>query len=404
MGFDILIIFILIAGAGLYYFLGFRPKRNPLNKAKLYIKQNNYNEAVNELKRVLYLNPNATKVHYQIADLYLKLKKNEEAIFHLTEIIRIDKYDYEIEKMDVEKKLAKAYMATSNITEAIQTYINILNIYPEDVEALYHVSFSILGQEEFDIAQKFLSRLIKFKDSFEIYFGIGICYYQNNKFKEAAANFKEALTLKSDSDIANIAVAFALMRDENYKEAVAYARNLINSTGNENVKFIAMRMLAVLLIHSGKGNESVSILENMLQTVKGKNMDDERKLTLYDLGFACVRTGKINKARNYWSELEKLDPEFKNVGDMLKLIDKELNSRFGDSNEDFEVYAADHADEWLANIFPRGFLWEICGLKSKKKFDIKNMFVTTRVAGAKVESASEIPAESFDYSDRLEKF
>ncbi len=403
MGLDILIILVLVLGAGMYYFLGFKPKRNPMTRAQFYIKQKQYDEAITEYKRALYLNPNASSVHYQIADLYLLLNKYDEAIFHLNEIIRIDRYDYEVEKLDVEKKLAKAHIAVSNIAEAVQTYINILNIYPEDIEALYHVSFSILGQEEFDIALKYFSRLIKFRDSFEIYFGTGICHYQSGKFAEAAANFREALTIKPDSDIANLSVAFALMRDGNYKEATTYARKLATSTGKENVRFISARLLAVLLILSGKENEGVAVLEKLLESVRNKNTEDELKFVLYDLGFACVKAGKPNKARGYWNEIDQKDSEFKNVNAMLKLLDKELNPQARETNGDFEIYAADNTDEWLANVFPRDFLWDICGLKSEKKLDIRNMLVTTRVAGGKAEAA-EIPAEGFDFSDRLEKF
>ena len=404
MGFDVLIIFIIVLGALFYYFFSFKPKRDPMNKALAYIKQNRLPDAINEYKRVLYLNPNNSNVHYQIATLYYKLNKYEEAIFHLNEIKRIDKYDYEVEKLDVEKKLAKSYIATSNIADAIQTYVNILNIYPEDVEALYHVSFSILGQEEFDIAQKFFSRLIKFKDSFEIYFGIGICHYQNKKFSDAINTVKEALSLKPESDIANLAAAFALMRDENYKEAITYARKLINASGNENVKFISMRMLAILLILTGKENESVAIMEKILEKARSGAMEEELKFTLYDLGFACVKAGKPNKAQAYWKELAQKEGDYKNIVVMLNLLDKELNPQARETNDDFELYAADNTDEWLANIFPPDFLWEICGLKSEKKLDIKNMLVTTRVAQGKGEAVSEIPAESYDYTDRLEKF
>lgn len=404
MTFEFLIILIIVVASGIYYLFKIKPGMDPVNRAMSLARQNRLADAIAEYKRALYNSPNDPGIHYKIADIYLRLKKYGEAVFHLNEIIRIGKYDYEVEKLDVEKKLAHAHQQTGNISEAIQAYIDILNIYPEDIEALYHVSFSILGQEEFELAQRYFNRLVKLRDSFEVYFGIGICSYQNQKFKEAAGHFEEAISLKPGSEIANLAMAFTLLNLGNYKEAITYTKKITDHTARDNVKFISLRLLGFLLILAGKDEESVGIMENLLALAKKMELEEEYKLALYDLGFACLKAGKKNKAHEYWNELQKKDDDFKKIKQLYTLLSNEINTRGNEGTDEFQVFAVDSADEWLAGAFPVDFLWEICGLKSAKKFDIKNMLVTTKVMPGREEAAPESSSEGHDYTDRLEKY
>ena len=51
--------------------------------------------------------------------------------------------------------------------------------------------------------------------------------------------FREALALESQSDIANLAMAFALQRKRDYKTALNYARLIIDRTEDETRPFVA---------------------------------------------------------------------------------------------------------------------------------------------------------------------
>ncbi len=399
---EFLIILIIVLGFTSYFFYKIKPKMDPMNKADQFIKQNRFMEAVSEYKRVLYTKPDNINIHYIIADLYLKLNKTEQAIFHLSEIIRIDKYNYEVEQLDVQKKLANAYHLVGNIHDAFQTFINTLSLHPDDAEALYHTSFISLGQEEFEIAQRYFNKLVKLDDSFEIFFGIGICSYQNQKIDNAVKYFKESISIKPNSEIAILAITLALQKTENYKEAITYIKKLANKASSDDVKYISMRLLAFLYIQSKKVDEAIGIMEEMLDLAKKNEAEEEIKLTLYDLGFACVKANKNSKANNYWKELQKLDRDYNNIHDLLDLLFKEMNKPADEMKDDFEIYVSDSTDDWQANAFSPKFLWDICGLKSDKEVDIKNMLVTTKVTKGKDQKAAD--SSSGDFNERIEKF
>ncbi len=393
MSFDILIVLLIIAGISLYYFFNTRVKQDPQKKARTLVNENKLEEAIAEFKRILYSNPDDTSVHFSIAQLYHKLNKIDETVFHLNEIIRINKYGPDFNKLDVMSKLANIYLKTNNLDDAIGTYINILNDYPDDPTALYHVSFSILGQEEFEIAQKYFNKLVKHEDTFEVFFGIGICSYQNQNMNDALKYFKEALSLKPEAEIALLAVSLALFYSNNYKEGVTYIKKLINKTEDESVKFIGMRIHAFLLILSKQYNKGIDILEEMLSKSRGKDNKEEVLLTLYDTGYAYVMSNKKKRGYNIWFELSQIDNNYKNISQLISILQKEIDKVSEEEIDEFDIPIADTIESWITNAFSMDFLWSICGLKSNTKIDIKNMLVTKTISVKMDDTSTSIGTE-----------
>lgn len=383
------------------YFFFLKPRLDPMNKAIAFGKQMRYSDAITEYKRVLYSEPNDINIHFKVADLYIKLNKFDQAIFHLNEIIRVGKYNYEVERLDVLKKLANAYYIVSDIEKSFRSYLDILSLFGEDTEAFYNIAFIALGQEEFDIAQRYFDRLIKLETNFEIFFGTGICCYQNDKIIDAIKYFKEAVTLKPESEIANLAVAFSLKKDLKINEAISYSNNLLNNVTNDEVKYILKRFISFLYIESDRLNDAISLFEEILELSRKEKRKDELMLSLYDLGFAFIKSNDKEKAATYWNELYSIDQDYSDIQVKLGILRNEFNVSDEDK-DDFVVPIDDYLEDWLENAFASNFLWDICGLKSDKKIDIKNMLVTTKVVKEKEEIVSD--KTEVEYNDRIDKF
>ncbi|MDY6968135.1 MAG: tetratricopeptide repeat protein [Spirochaetota bacterium] len=378
-----------------------------MNKAEYYLKQNMLNEAMDEYRKILDIEPNNFIIHNKLAELYLQQEKLDQAIVHLQEVERIDKYNYEVERIDVKRNLANAYYLQNNIEGAFKAYIEIIDIYPDDIEALYHISFIVLGQEEFEIARRYFARLLKLKkNDFEIHFGAGISNYQTQNIDEAVNQFRAAVKLKPGSEIANLAIAFALHKNENYKESISYSKKLAETTTNIDVQFISKRLLAFCYILEGKVNVGKKIFEELLELSKSSNMQDNILLILYDLGFVCLLLEQKILAHDYWDELNNIEKGFNNIDGLLNLLIKEID-KTSDHEEGFDMSAADYIGDWTSNAFPTNFLWNICSLKSDDIIDIKNIVVKGRISLPK-EVDDKGPASNIDTTDdafdRIEKF
>ncbi|MBN2042055.1 MAG: tetratricopeptide repeat protein [Spirochaetes bacterium] len=395
------ITFILVMAVFAFYLIIIKPKQDPYTKAVSLSKQNRFQEAITEFKKTLYSNPDSAGVHYKIAELYIRQKNYEQAVYHLNEIIRIDKYSVEVEKQSVIKNLAKAYYFLDDIEKAFQTYFDLIRENPEDAEAYYHVAFIALGQEEFEIAQRYFEKLVKLEDNFESFFGAGICSYQNNRNEDAVNYFKEALSIRPNSDIAILAIAFALGRIEKYSEAISYLGKLTERVADDNVIYISKRLLAFLNLYAGKNEEGSGIMNELLKFVQEKNLQEEIKLSLFDMGFASVKNNQLDKAYKYWNQLYQLDNNYENIKDLLNVIKKEIDN--AGNKDGFENSIFDFVDDWISGSFPENFLWKICGLRSEKQIDIKNVMVSAKVKGRESFKTDTAAYES-ESDDRLDKF
>jgi len=400
----LLIAAVIVSGLFLYYTYYIVPRINPVNKAEQYLKNNMLFEAILEYKKALDKNPDDPVVHARLADIYLKQNEIDQAVIHLERIIEIDKYNYEVERLDIEKKLAVSYESRDELEKAFQMYLDILKYYPVDQDALYNVAFLALGQEEFEISQRYIEKLAKqLPNDFEVVFGAGICSYQNQRINDAANYFKTAATLNPSSDIANLAAAFASQRKGDYRLAITYAQKTMEGPIEPDVQFIAKRLHALLLVQARKFDEAVKLFEEILDEVRKNDNRDELLMILYDIGFACIKAEKINQAYEYWNELYKQDKTYGSVQTLVMLLRKDMEIDYKNIRDEQENNIEEHVEKWLAECFPKDFLWNICGLKSQRSINIKGILTTTRIGAEKASDADVYSADMVNLGN-LERF
>jgi tetratricopeptide (TPR) repeat protein len=382
-----LIFSIIFSGLFLYYVYYIAPRLNPVNKAEQYLKSNMLFEAILEYKKALDKNPDDFLVHARLADIYLMQNEIDLAVLHLEKIIELNKFNYEVERLDVEKKLARAYESRDETERSFQVYLDILKFFPVDPDALYNVAFIALGQEEFEIAQRYFEKLVKqMPNSFDVVFGAGICSYQNQRINDSSNYFKSAVSLNPSSDIANLAAAFAYQRKSDYRQAISYVQKVTSAHNEPDVLFIAKRLHGLLLVQSKKYEEAVKLFEDILEFVKKSELQDEYLMTLYDLGFACVKAEKTSQAYDYWNELYKQDKSYQSVQALVMILRREMELDYRNVREESEHTVDEHMEKWLAEGFPGDFLWNICGLKSDHAINIKGIVTTARISTGQSES------------------
>jgi len=378
MIFTILTIAILFLAALAYYIFYLGPRMDPLNRAQEFIKGKRYHDAIIEYKKILDGKPYDFVTQYRLADLFLRINEIDQAAIHLEKIIEINKYNYEVDKLDVQKKLAQIAVMRGDHEETFKYYYNILKMYPADHDALVNVAFIALGQEEFDIAQRYFDRLVKNNESnFEIMFGAGICSYQNQKLNEAVDYFKYAVAAKPESDIANLAMILSLIKKRDYRNASGYAVKLSSLSDDIQIKFIAQRAAAILDILLKKPDSGVKKFEDLLELTKKNDMQEETLIVLYDLGFACIKAESTKRAYEYWNELSSMKRGYLDIQELVMGLRREMESTGTDIRADS---ISDKADDWVHSPFPADFLWGVCTLKSEEKFPLRDYVVTTKVS------------------------
>ena len=394
----ILVSSVVVVGGYIYYTKVLSRKFDPSKRAEEFIKNNRLKEAVYEYRKLIEADPFDFVSHYRLAEIHMSLGDYDEAMNHYNRLIEINKYNIEVNKERVEKNLAKIYVMKRDIENAYRLYSDIYKMNTSDDESVYYCAFIALGQEEYEISQKYFEQLLKLKQpDFEIFFGAGICSYQNQKTAEALSYFKSALEKNPESDIANLAMAFALKRKRDFKKAVIIAEKLVGSTEDQEILFALMRLDAVLNCHMKKYKESVSKFEALLGFCRKNGMKEEELITLYDLGFACLFDEQASKAYDYWNNLAEFDRNYKGIQANITALRKEMNDSGGYEHKEDSVFGK--LNDWLEKTFDQNFLWSICGLKSDTVFDLRAI---TSISKNNPEK-SEGKIESFE-DNYLEKF
>jgi tetratricopeptide (TPR) repeat protein len=375
----LLIALAVILGLSLVYIYVLVPRMNPYNRAMSYLNQDMIDQAVIEFRKILDTNPNNFMAHWNLANINFDRHEIDEGVLHLEEIRRIDKYNSEVPKADVERKLAEAYLLRDDVQKAFMNYFDVLKDYPGDEDALYQVAFILLGQEYFEPALRFFDRLIKTgKNDFEILFGAGIASYQSQKTNEPTEYFKEALAIDPHSDIANLAMAFAQQRKRDYKTALNYARMIIDTSSDDSALLVARRLYALLCVQAKRPAEGVKMLESLLDYVRKNDMKDEEAIILYDLGFAAVHAEMTEPAYEYWNQLYQLDRGYMNIQRLTTMLRREMDTAGKPGGSEGENSVMDHSEDWLRDAFPADFLWNICGLKAAAAVDLTGILSAAR--------------------------
>jgi tetratricopeptide (TPR) repeat protein len=400
---SLLVAAIVILGLVVVYIYQIAPRLNPKNRAESYMKSGMVDEAVIEYRRILDSDYGDFSAHYKLADIYLGRDEIDEAAIHYEEVLSIGKYNFEVDKLSVQKKLAGIYLTRDELERVFQTCLDIIRQHPSDSFALYHGAFISLGQELFEMSSRFFEPLARGgKKDFRIQFGAGISFFQSQKTNEATAYFKEALSINPHSDIGNLAMAFAQQRKRDYRTGINYAKMVVENSSDQTALFIAKRLLSILHIQAKRAVEGVKILQELLGIIQNNEMNDEKSMILYDLGFACLRAEHMSEqAYQYWNELYQHDRNYKNIQKLTTMLRKEMDYDMRAGGGNFEGSVLDLSDAWIESAFPENFIWNICGLKSDKKLDLKQITVTTRVGGGGAVFSDD---SAYDAMERVNEF
>jgi tetratricopeptide (TPR) repeat protein len=400
----LLLLLIAVLIIAVYYFY-IEPKSNHNKRAEEFLESNSLEDALTEYKKILEEHPYDFATHNRVANIYLRLKEYDQASLHFEKIIEINRYNYQVDKFEIQKKLSKIYIRRADIEKAFDLCHQILQTHPGDPDALYYVSFIALGQEEFDIAQYYFDKLVKVKrNDFDVAFGAGICCYQNKRISDAVNYFKIAVGLNEKSDIANIAFVFALNMQRDYKKTLPYIEKIITNCDDASVMFLARRLDAFAAIHMQKYNSALKKLEDLLEYVQKSELYEEEVLTRYDLGFACMKADQKKKAYEQWNHIAEHERSYRNIDRLVLLLRNEFNREGGDVP--FEETAHDYVEDWLIASFPEGLLWGICGLKSNVSIDVRSYVTRVKQKGPVATAEGDVVSERSvsDSGDIIERY
>ena len=154
------------------------------NLGRIYITQGKYQSAETALAKAVRFNPNFADAHCNLGILYVLLTQDNKAKTHLETAIRIN---------------------------------------PNLLTALRQLSDIYIRQEQFQEAIELLLRCLKqVNDNADDYHQLGIAFYKEKDFEQAAAAFKKVLSIHSKHPEANQYLANSILALGDHEKALNY--------------------------------------------------------------------------------------------------------------------------------------------------------------------------------------
>lgn len=265
-----------------------------LQTGQAYFDQTQYSLAARDWERALAFSPNSNIVKMRLASVYVKLKKNVDAIRIMEEVAYNGDTTAALE-------LAKIYDNYSQWQKSIQLFQQLKDQYPGWAGAEI-----ILGRDYFQLgryqeAAAILEPAAARREDAAMFYLLGICYKELHQKSRAIDYLTRALVLgdsmpehfyqisqawKDSGNIRQSAVWYVRALDHGFQPSESQLLNMAYYYIDEKIYSPAMRIYATMLARKPKD---------------ATLLDEAASL--------CYTAGYLDAAIDYWDRLREIEPE-----------------------------------------------------------------------------------------------
>lgn len=190
---------------------------------------------------------------------FARKSKNEGSqIDYLKQAINMNKKDISVRKM-----LARVYVSKGMLKSAMTQYEYILNLKPDDTDALVGLSNYYIKKKAYDRSLPIYRRIIRLnpKDA-SAYANIAFAYGKLGKWKNAIANYTASLKFNPDDMMVRYNLAVAYEKNNKIKYAIREYKHVFKKMPqNVNV----MDALASAYFSTGNYDESIKLFRKVIK-------------------------------------------------------------------------------------------------------------------------------------------
>ncbi len=301
------------------------------NRAKTYLKINEYDKAINDYKQALYLRPNNYKIMSLLADLYSDIKMYDKANFYYNRSMKqqqkfpnsyiglgnnyLSQRNFEQsifyfnKALEFDKTQKIAYNNRGLAYYNLKKYDKALTDYNEAIklDKLYYEAYSNRGIIELETgnyvkAVSDFDKSIKLNpDFYEAYFNRGNAYLNLGDPDKAIADYNIAVKNKPDILGAYVNRGDIYLDKNELDKAIEDFDYAI--TRNPGLKEAYIRR-GISYVRKGEYSRAIADFETLI------TIDDKFREAYYNLGLLYYDKGEYRKAIYEYSKAIKCDPKF----------------------------------------------------------------------------------------------
>jgi len=367
----IIALVVTLAFFGIIYFFFIRDTGSVYEKAIMLAERGDYTDARGLIRARIDSDPDNVRAHYIMSRIYNMEGNEDSELVHLLELKRINRWSPDIQPARILARIAEIYYIWGAYRDSYENFLEVIGNQPSHDTALAFLAFMALGQQQFDIAEGHLRRLVKVAPNvpdYRLARGIGLAM---QKSSEALPELELALAMNPHDESTQFMVALQAYRQNDAEKARTVLNDLIPRLMDPAISYIASKLATVVCYMLKDYPAALSHAERCLHGAIQEGWNQEEYDSRLSVAYMALLTNNMEKANEHLLELEIRNPADQTV---MKVSDFRMDIEEGIATVDvvsprgFDFLS--HLQDWARRRFPPNAIYDLSGLKMEAEFDL----------------------------------
>lgn len=257
---------LLVAVVSVYWPIVGRPGPSAAgyyNLGSALVKQGKMQEAIENYRHALRVQPNYSMPHYTLGEIFAKQGNLADAVFHYQEAVRIDP-DF----AEAHNNLGSLLSRQGDFDRAIQHYRLALKLNPGYAQVPFNLARTLVQQNQLDEAIVYFQQALRIKPDFvEAHNDLGSALARRGQLGEAIEHFSQAVQINPAYALAHANLGNVLARRGELGKAIVHFREAVRIEPNFAP---AHESLAKALALQGKTDDAIRHHQEALRIKKNR--------------------------------------------------------------------------------------------------------------------------------------
>lgn len=333
----ILMVAIAILGGLSFYLVKGAASSSKLETAIKWIKVEDYNRAIQIIKKVIAKNDHNPDAHFYLAECYFKTENYEWAMPEYKKVLKMNKYGKTYDEAYVRRRLAEIYIHYHQLEEAQKEFLLVIQLDPHNHESYYEIARIYVERERWENAAQFVKKAIEINPSHvETLYYSGLINYELKQYSEALIDFEKCIAQDKNFFKANYYIGMINYNNKNFQKVL---EQMEKAERDKDFRLKALYQKGLVLFELNEIHQAKSELEKAVVIIKEEN--GLAKRIRHKLAQCYENHKDITAAIEQWEKIAAVDPEFEDVEDKLAnyadlRVEDRLKDLFVASNDAFE--------------------------------------------------------------------
>jgi tetratricopeptide (TPR) repeat protein len=288
------------------------PNEAPLyaRRAKLFYDNEGMENAILDMAKAMAIDSNNLAYHHQLADIYMDGSNSKLALLTMERASRIAQ-----DSVKTQLKLTEFYFILKKYQEGLSVLNEILKKDPQNAEAYFMMGMIAKEMDQKDRAMVSFQKSVDLDpNNADAYINLGNIYAEK-KSKVAEKYFDNAVAIDSTNKNALHAKAFYCQMNNRNKEAIDWYRKIVEIDPHYAQSYFNIGFIYFEMDSLSKAEEHFKITVNEKPTYYK---------AYYYLGLISEKRGDLKKAKEEFQQSFSLAPSYTQAKDALDRVSRKL--------------------------------------------------------------------------------